>query len=134
MLSDLDGQAKYGDMPDFGTKDFKSMLTKAAAKVPGFEQMVFTDEKTGRVLPEAQQARKRYEMLAAIASGEKPNPKVVADAINKGKETARKQQQATKQGQALGAGKSKAQAPGSDDVNSDIMSAYNSRNGSAFGH
>ena len=129
-----DGQAKYGDMPDFGTKDFKSMLTKAAAKVPGFEQMVFTDPKSGRALSESQQARMRYQMLAQIASGDKPNPKVVADAINKGKETARKQQQATKQGQALGAGKSKAQTPGSDNVNSDIMDAYNSRNGSAFGH
>ena len=130
-----DGQPKYGDMPDFGTKEFRTMLKTAAAKVPGFEQMVFTDPKSGRALPESQQARMRYQMLAQISSGEKPNPQVVAQAVNKGKEIARKESQVKRQGQALGAGKSRAQTPASgDDLNTSMIAAYNARNGSAFGH
>ena len=110
------------------------MLQTAASKIPGFEQMVFTDQKTGRALPEAQQAKMRYQMLAQIAGGEKPNPKVVADAINKGKEVARKEIQTKKAGQALGAGKNKAQTPAEgDDLNNSMIAAWNGHTGSAFG-
>ncbi len=130
-----DGQPKYGELPDFGTKEFKSMLQTAATKIPGFEQMVFTDQKTGRALPEAQQARMRYQMLAQIASGEKPNPKVVAEAVSKGLEATRKADQTRKAGSvALGAGKVRTQTPPSgDDLNNSMIAAYNARNGSAFG-
>lgn len=125
-----DGKPLYGELPDYGTREFKSALTKAAKAIPGFDRMVFTDERTGRPLPVAQQAQMKYQMLAKAASGQRVNPVVVAKAVETGKQIAAKQQKSVAVGRAMGSGKSiqRPQGAGQDDGMSDLDSWIASAN------
>jgi hypothetical protein len=112
-----DGKPKYGEsLPDYGTREFKTMLQKASAQFPGFEQMAFPN------LSASDQAKVRYQMLLQVASGQRPNPVLMAKGIETGKQLAKKQQNKLAQGRALGSGKStaKPQGSGGDDILADI--------------
>lgn len=127
-------QPLYADLPGYGTPEFGKVMREAAKAIPGFDQMVFTDPKTGRILPPAQQAAKKYAMLAKSASGVKVSPAEVKRAVETGKTIARATEQKRTAGKALGAGHSKSDsAPASDDINSSIMGAYNARHGNVWG-
>lgn len=125
---------QYAALPNYGTKEFQQATRAAAAKYPGFEQMVFTDQK-GRALPPAQQATMKYQILAKEMAGVKVNPAVVARAVETGRTLNAQTDQRRRQGAALNSGKTTGGfAKGSDgDVNNSMISAYNARNGSAFG-
>lgn len=125
---------QYAALPNYGTKEFQQAARQAAAKYPGFEQMVFTDQRTGAPLPTAQQAAMKYAILAKEMAGQRVDPAVVTQAVETGKKLERSTDQKRKAGAVLGAGQSKGKlATGGDDVNASMIAAYNARNGSAFG-
>ena len=112
--TDAAGKPLYPGLPGYpavaGTPDaqkFGDMLEAAAAQITGFDSMVFTDPQ-GRVLPREQQAQMKYAMLARVASGQRVNPAVVAQAIATGKKMAGRADQQRQAGRALGAGQGSA--------------------------
>ena len=128
-----DGKPTYGDLPDYGSKEFQTAIRQAATQIPGFDGMVFRDKTTGRVLPFREQTRARYAVLAKLMTGQRVNPAVVQEAVETGKQLERKVGEKRRAGQALGAGQSKGQfAQPESDVNASIIAAYNARNGNVF--
>lgn len=103
--TDESGKQPYAELPPYGSKDFKRTLKEAAKQIEGFDEMVFRD-KNGNPLPLAQQATKKYSILARIATGQKVNPEVVAQAVETGRRLAGESEQRRRAGRALGSGKS----------------------------
>lgn len=134
------GKQPYSSLPAYGTEQFSKVLREAAAQIPGFDEMVFTKSvrnAQGRVvqvpLAPHEQAQRKYAMLAKMASGQQVNPAVVQQAVETGKRIAQETQRSRQQGKALGAGQSKNQIqPPEDDINSQMIAAYNNRHGNIF--
>lgn len=72
--------AKFANLPAYGTKQFSQTLRAAAARIPGFDDMQFTDQ-NGRPLAPQQNAERKYAMLAQIASGQNVNPQLLQQAV-----------------------------------------------------
>ena len=98
-----------GELPDFGTAEFRNAATAAATALAGspelFEQMVIRS-KNGKALAPEKQAEVKYRMLARQMIKAKPDPAVVARAVKTGEKNATRRGQTLAQGRALGAGTS----------------------------
>jgi|SRR5580704_6934231 hypothetical protein len=79
----------FASLPAYGTKEFSSTLREAAARIPGFDEMQFTDQQ-GRPLPPQQNAERKYAMLAKMASGQNVNPQLLQQAAAAGARNARR--------------------------------------------
>jgi len=111
---------KDGNLPKYGTPEFTTAIKAAAEQIPGFEQMVFNDDK-GRALPQNQQIQKQYGLLAKQMSGQRVTPQEVKAAIDTGKKIVKDADRSRAAGKVLGAGQSKrqfAQASPKDDFRS----------------
>ena len=81
----------------------------AAARIPGFDDMQFTDAK-GQPLPKMENAMRKYSMLAQIASGQNVDPALLQKAAAAGARNARRADVKRSAGN-LGSGQSKGAAP-----------------------
>lgn len=79
----------FASLPAYGTKEFSQALRNAAARIPGFDDMQFTDQQ-GRPLPMMENAQRKYTMLAQIASGQNVDPRLVQQAAAAGARNARR--------------------------------------------
>lgn len=114
----------FANLPAYGTKQFSSTLREAAARIPGFDEMQFTDQQ-GKPLPPQQNAERKYAMLAKIASGQNVNPALLQQAAAAGARNARRADVRRSAGN-LGSGQSKAagggqQKSGRFQTNSDLF-------------
>jgi hypothetical protein len=100
--------AGFAQLPAYGTKEFSSTLREAAARIPGFDEMQFTDGQ-GRALPPQQNAERKYAMLAKMASGQNVDPALLQRAAASGARNARRAEVRRSAGN-LGSGQSKAAA------------------------
>ncbi len=100
----------FSSLPQYGTKEFSSKLREAAGRIPGFDEMQFTDAQ-GKPLPAQQNAERKYAMLAKIASGQNVNPKLLEQAAQAGARNARRADVRRSAGN-LGSGQSKAATGG----------------------
>ena len=66
----------FAALPAYGTKEFSQKLREASERIPGFDEMQFTDAQ-GRPLPMQQNAERKYTMLAQIASGQNVDPQLL---------------------------------------------------------
>jgi hypothetical protein len=105
----------FAALPSYGTKEFSSKLREAAARIPGFDEMQFTDAQ-GKPLPAQQNAERKYAMLAKIASGQNVNPQLLQQAAAAGARNARRADVKRSAGN-LGSGQSKGASGGSKPVN-----------------
>jgi hypothetical protein len=96
----------FSALPAYGTKEFSSKLREAASRIPGFDEMQFTDGQ-GKPLPAQQNAERKYAMLAKIASGQNVNPQLLQQAAAAGARNARRADVRRSAGN-LGSGQSKA--------------------------
>jgi hypothetical protein len=96
----------FQNLPSYGTKEFSQKLREAASRIPGFDEMQFTDQQ-GRPLPAQQNAERKYAMLAKIASGQNVNPQLLQQAAAAGARNARRADVRRSAGN-LGSGKSNA--------------------------
>lgn len=96
----------FGNLPAYGTKQFSQTLREAASRIPGFDEMQFTDA-NGRPLPPQQNAERKYAMLAKVASGQNVNPQLLQQAAASGARNARRAEVRRAAGN-LGSGQSKA--------------------------
>ena len=94
----------FANLPAYGTKEFSSTLREAASRIPGFDEMQFTDA-NGRPLPPQQNAERKYAMLAKIASGQNVDPALLQRAAQAGARNARRADVRRAAGN-LGSGKS----------------------------
>lgn len=127
----------FANLPSYGTKEFSTKLRDAASRIPGFDEMQFTDQ-NGRPLPPQQNAERKYAMLAKIASGQNVNPKLLEQAAAAGARNARRADVRRSAGN-LGSGQSKAAGGGqpkagrfqtnSDLFDEDTMELYDSNHG-----
>jgi hypothetical protein len=101
---------RFAELPAYGTKQFSSTLREAAARIPGFDDMQFTDQQ-GRPLPAQQNAERKYAMLAKIASGQNVNPALLQQAAAAGAKNARRADVRRSAGN-LGSGQSKSASGG----------------------
>jgi hypothetical protein len=100
----------FADLPAYGTKQFSQTLREAAGRIPGFDEMQFTDAH-GKPLPAQQNAERKYAMLAKIASGQNVNPALLQQAAAAGAKNARRADVRRSAGN-LGSGQSKAASGG----------------------
>jgi hypothetical protein len=112
------GKPLYPGLPAFpavrGTPEaraFAEKMREASAEIEGFDDLVFRDQQ-GRVLPQAQQAQLKYQMLARHISGQRVNPAVVAEAVETGRRLARGADQRRQTARITGAGRGSAGLPG----------------------
>lgn len=126
----------FAALPAYGTKEFSSKLREAAARIPGFDEMQFTDS-SGKPLPAPQNAERKYAMLAKIASGQNVNPQLLQQAAAAGARNARRSDVRRSAGN-LGSGQSKgaSQSSGSSKFQSnqdlfddDTMELYKREHG-----
>lgn len=96
----------YQTLPAYGSREFSAKLREAATKIPGFDEMQFTDRQ-GNPLPMMENAMRKYGMLAQIASGQNVDPALLQKAAAAGAKNARRAQ-VTRQAGQLGSGQSKA--------------------------
>lgn len=97
---------KFSDLPAYGTKQFSQTLRAASQQIPGFDEMQFTDAR-GNPLQPQQNAMRKYEMLAKIASGQNVDPALLQKAVATGQ--AQQRRAATRRAAGnLGSGQSKA--------------------------
>jgi len=105
----LSADPKFKDLPAYGTEEWKAAAQEAAGILPGFENAVFTDPRTGKPLSPMQNFRKKAEAMANILTNARG--KVVAEvakAVETGKRVA-KDNASRKANANLGAGHSKGQ-------------------------
>jgi hypothetical protein len=95
----------FAGLPAYGTKEFSTKLREAAGRIPGFDEMQFTDGQ-GKPLPAQQNAERKYAMLAKIASGQNVNPQLLQQAAAAGARNARRADVRRSAGN-LGSGQSK---------------------------
>jgi hypothetical protein len=95
----------FANLPAYGTKEFSSKLREAAARIPGFDEMQFTDAQ-GKALPAMENSMRKYAMLAKISSGQNVNPELLQRAAAAGAKNARRAEVRRSAGN-LGSGQSK---------------------------
>lgn len=95
---------EYAALPAYGSKEFSQTLRNAAARIPGFDEMVFTG-RDGQPLSPMDNAVRKYSMLAQIASGKNVDPQVMRQAVATGQRQARRAQ-VTRTAGNLGSGQS----------------------------
>lgn len=101
----------FANLPAYGTKQFSATLREAASRIPGFDEMQFTDQ-NGKPLPPQQNAERKYAMLAKIASGQNVNPALLQQAAAAGARNARRAEVRRSAGN-LGSGQSTTAKGGS---------------------
>lgn len=114
----------FSNLPAYGTKQFSQTLREAASRIPGFDEMQFTDSK-GNALPPQQNAERKYAMLAKIASGQNVNPQLLQQAAAAGARNAKRADIRRSNGN-LGSGQSKSagsqtRASGKFQTNDDLF-------------
>jgi hypothetical protein len=97
--------ASFAQLPAYGSKEFSSTLREAASRIPGFDEMQFTDGQ-GKALPAQQNAERKYAMLAKIASGQNVDPALLQRAAQAGARNSRRAEVRRSAGN-LGSGQSK---------------------------
>ena len=97
---------QFAGLPAYGSKEFSSTLREAAQRVPGFDEMQFTD-RAGKPLPMLENAMRKYSMLAQIAAGQNVDPALLQKAAAAGAQSARRAAVKRAAGN-LGSGQSKA--------------------------
>lgn len=101
----------FASLPAYGTKEFSKTLREAAARIPGFDEMQFTDAQ-GKPLPMMENAQRKYTMLAQAASGQNVDPRLVQQAAAAGARNARRAD-VRRAAANLGSGQSKGASQGS---------------------
>ena len=81
--------AAYQNLPAYGTKEFSKTLREASSRIPGFDEMQFTDGR-GNALPPLDNAMRKYAMLAQMASGQSVDPRLLQQAAASGAKAARR--------------------------------------------
>ncbi len=122
-------------LPAYGSRQFSEALHKAAASLPGIDQMKFADE-NGNPLSEQESVAKKYEMLARIAAGQNTDPALMQQAAAAGARAARRAEIRRSNGN-LGSGQSSAGTPSrgggrfqtNQDIFEDGMELYQRENG-----
>lgn len=125
----------FSELPAYGTKEFSKTLRDAAARIPGFDEMQFTDA-NGRTLSVQDNAARKYTMLAQIASGQNVDPALLQKAAAAQVKRSH-QANVRKQAGNLGSGKSNsAAAPrgqkfqtNSDIFDDETMNVWNREHG-----
>jgi hypothetical protein len=109
--TDERGRPMYPGLPAYpmiaGTPEataFTEQMRQAADEIPGFHEMVFRD-RSGRVMPEQQQAQLKYTLLARHLSGQRVNPAVVAQAVETGRRLAGRADTRRQAARVTGAGR-----------------------------
>jgi hypothetical protein len=108
-----------GELPEFGSDEYKSLAEAAIKAVPKLETDVFTP-------------KERMQILVTLSQGKKTEAQTIAQGIEKGVKQAEQKTQQTQLGKALGAGQSKgkigpAQPKGNDDIFGDGVKEYRHR-------
>lgn len=123
--TDERGRPLYPELPPYpaikGTPEaleFSQILREAAEQIPGFDDMVFRDQR-GRALPQQQQAQLKYELLARHLSGQRVNPAVVAEAVETGRRLAGRADNRRQTARVAGAGRGTAGAFGQGEAGED---------------
>jgi hypothetical protein len=98
--------AQFSSLPAYGTKEFSQTLRQAAERIPGFDEMQFTDSK-GKPLPMMENSMRKYSMLAQMASGQNVDPALLQRAANAMSQNTRRADVRRSAGN-LGSGQSKA--------------------------
>jgi len=112
----------YSDLPAYGTKQFSQSLRAAAAKIPGFEEMQFTDGQ-GKPLPPMENSMRKYGMLAQAIKGQ-VNPQLLqqaAGALNRNQRRAEVRRSAGNLGSGQSRNAQPAQASSQFQTNQDIF-------------
>lgn len=100
----------FANLPAYGTKDFSAKLRAASERIPGFDEMQFTDGR-GQPLSMQENAMRKYAMLAQIAAGQNVDPNLVAQAAQAKAKADRRAENRRTNGN-LGSGQSKASSGG----------------------
>lgn len=112
----------FKELPAYGPSDsaFGKWASEAAAMIPNFDSIRFPGTKQ-------EQAAAMYTLMAKVASGSKPSPAVVANAISTGKKIAAKRESAVRAGKVMGAGQStnKIDSSGKDNSFKSMIEEYN---------
>lgn len=98
----------FADLPSYGTKQFSASLREAAAKIPGFDEMQFTDQ-NGKALPAMENSMRKYQMLAQSIKGQ-VNPQLLQQAAAAQVRNTRRAEVRRSAGN-LGSGQSRGAAP-----------------------
>lgn len=100
---------KFQSLPAYNTPEWIQAAQEAAAILPGFENAVFTDPKTGNPLSPARNFQKKAEAMANILTRARGSAvKEATQAVETGKRMAQESAQRKNLGK-LGAGQSKGQ-------------------------
>jgi hypothetical protein len=100
----------YADLPAYGSKQFSQQLREAAAKIPGFDEMQFTDGQ-GRPLSPMENSTRKYGMLAQAIKGQ-ITPELLNQAVAAKTKSIRRAEVRRSAGQ-LGSGQSTRASGGS---------------------
>jgi hypothetical protein len=108
---------RFQALPAYGTPEWTAAAQEAAAIIPGFENAIYTDPRTGKPLSQMQNFQKKAEAMANVLA--RTRGKIVEETL-KAVETGKKQQrdaQNRKANAQLGAGKTRGQiaSPAGDD-------------------
>lgn len=98
----------FADLPSYGTKQFSQSLRSAAAKIPGFDEMQFTDA-NGKALPPMDNSIRKYTMLAQAIKGQ-VNPQLLQQAAAAQARNTRRAEVRRSAGN-LGSGQARGAAP-----------------------
>jgi len=134
---DGNGRKVYGNLPRYGTPEFRDLIYKTERQLGMGEgelgEMVFRDGK-GNPLSAAQNALRKYALVARVASGQKVTPQVVTQAVQAGRKQEQTQQQRRAAGRALGSGTTSRQfeqPPAEDQAGAALRQAILEQNDSA---
>jgi hypothetical protein len=103
IWDELAGTKDLAGVPAYGTPEFNTKLADVLKANPWIEKVKFEDSK-GRVLDRQGQLREKYRVAAGFMVGKKPDPAVVAKAVEAGRREQRKVDVKKKAASNLGAG------------------------------
>jgi hypothetical protein len=100
--------AKYANLPGYGSKEFGDALRLASERIPNFDDLLFKGP-DGQPLPEMENAGRKYSMLAQLLTSG-ADPKLLSAAAAAGARNARRAEVRRSAGN-LGSGQSSSSMP-----------------------
>lgn len=95
------------NLPEYGTADFNQKIGEVLKANPWIDQMVFTKVVNGQKVPvpQREQIASKYKVAFGLMAGQKPDQKVVDEALETGRREERKKVSKTKTATNLAPGK-----------------------------